>query len=106
MTDRMRLTTTEVTQGFKYYVEAEDPDILILTETKVRIDNIIITSARRDSLRSQVNDEPVDPALSNRFPYRYWSISEKKTYCMLSSNAHLSSSPSFPTSRNCYSVEI
>ena len=51
MTDRMRLTTTEVTQGFKYYVEAEDPDILILTETKVRIDNIVITSARRDSLR-------------------------------------------------------
>ncbi len=24
-----------VIQGFKYYVEAEDPDILILTETKV-----------------------------------------------------------------------
>ena len=22
-------------QGFKYYVEAEDPDVLILTETKV-----------------------------------------------------------------------
>ncbi|KAH9980983.1 Endonuclease/exonuclease/phosphatase [Lactifluus volemus] len=48
-------------KGFKYYVEAEDPDILILTETKV-------------------NDEPVDPQLANRFPYRYWSISEKKTY--------------------------
>jgi len=48
-------------KGFKYYVEAEDPDILILTETKV-------------------NDEPVDPALTSRFPYRYWSISEKKTY--------------------------
>lgn len=25
-----------VSQGFKHYVEAEDPDILILTETKVR----------------------------------------------------------------------
>ncbi|KAN0116643.1 Endonuclease/exonuclease/phosphatase [Russula decolorans] len=48
-------------KGFKYYVEAEDPDILILTETKV-------------------NNEPVDPALTSRFPYRYWSISEKKTY--------------------------
>ncbi|TFY68986.1 hypothetical protein EVG20_g3342 [Dentipellis fragilis] len=48
-------------KGFKYYVEAEDPDILILTETKV-------------------NNEPVDPALTERFPYRYWSISEKKTY--------------------------
>ncbi|KAI0306311.1 Endonuclease/exonuclease/phosphatase [Multifurca ochricompacta] len=48
-------------KGFKYYVEAEDPDILILTETKV-------------------NDEPADLALASRFPYRYWSISEKKTY--------------------------
>ncbi|KAI0319368.1 Endonuclease/exonuclease/phosphatase [Amylostereum chailletii] len=48
-------------KGFKYYVEAEDPDILILTETKV-------------------NDEPVDPALTARYPYRYWSISNVKTY--------------------------
>ncbi|KAI9459411.1 Endonuclease/exonuclease/phosphatase [Lactarius psammicola] len=48
-------------KGFKYYVEAEDPDILILTETKV-------------------NEEPADPALTSRFPYRYWSISQKKTY--------------------------
>ncbi|KAI9064418.1 hypothetical protein FKP32DRAFT_1675914 [Trametes sanguinea] len=48
-------------KGFKYYVEAEDPDILILTETKV-------------------NNDPVDPALTNRYPYRYWSISSKKTY--------------------------
>jgi hypothetical protein len=28
-------TPTIAIQGFKYYVEAEDPDILILTETKV-----------------------------------------------------------------------
>ena len=28
-------TPTMVIQGFKHYVEAEDPDILILTETKV-----------------------------------------------------------------------
>ncbi|ETW86090.1 hypothetical protein HETIRDRAFT_100374 [Heterobasidion irregulare TC 32-1] len=48
-------------KGFKYYVEAEDPDILILTETKV-------------------NNEPVDPSLTEKFPHRYWSISEKKTY--------------------------
>ncbi|TFK54794.1 hypothetical protein OE88DRAFT_1624301 [Heliocybe sulcata] len=48
-------------KGFKYYVEAEDPDVLILTETKV-------------------NDEPVDPGLTDRFPHRHWSISEKKTY--------------------------
>lgn len=48
-------------QGFRYYVEAEDPDVLFLTETKV-------------------NEEPVDPVLTNRFPHRYWSISSKKTY--------------------------
>ncbi|GLB34830.1 putative DNA-(apurinic or apyrimidinic site) lyase [Lyophyllum shimeji] len=48
-------------KGFKYYVEAEDADILVLTETKV-------------------NNEPVDPTITSRYPYRYWSISEKKTY--------------------------
>ncbi|KAI0032273.1 Endonuclease/exonuclease/phosphatase [Vararia minispora EC-137] len=48
-------------KGFKYYVEAEDSDILILTETKV-------------------NDEPIDPVLTQRYPYRYWTISSKKTY--------------------------
>ncbi|KAF5380999.1 hypothetical protein D9615_004074 [Tricholomella constricta] len=48
-------------KGFKYYVEAEDADILVLTETKV-------------------NDEPVDPVIKDRYPYRYWSISDKKTY--------------------------
>ncbi|KAI0934279.1 hypothetical protein AcV5_006175 [Taiwanofungus camphoratus] len=48
-------------KGFKRYVEAEDPDVLVLTETKV-------------------NNEPVDPALTARFPYRHWAISDKKTY--------------------------
>ncbi|VDB82725.1 unnamed protein product [Peniophora sp. CBMAI 1063] len=48
-------------KGFKYYIEAEDPDIIVLTETKV-------------------NDEPVDPVLVSRFPHRYWSISTQKTY--------------------------
>ncbi|KAG6878918.1 hypothetical protein C0992_006609 [Termitomyces sp. T32_za158] len=48
-------------KGFKYYVEAEDADILVLTETKV-------------------NNEPVDPTLANLYPYRYWSIAEKKGY--------------------------
>ncbi|PIL23983.1 hypothetical protein GSI_13734 [Ganoderma sinense ZZ0214-1] len=48
-------------KGFKYYVEAEDADILILTETKV-------------------NNPPADPELTNRYPYRYWAISDKKTY--------------------------
>ncbi|KAF8163458.1 Endonuclease/exonuclease/phosphatase [Crassisporium funariophilum] len=48
-------------KGFKFYVAAEDPDILVLTETKV-------------------NDIPADPALKTRFPHQYWAISEKKTY--------------------------
>ncbi|KAL1711284.1 Endonuclease/exonuclease/phosphatase [Schizophyllum commune] len=52
---------TSQKKGFKFYVEAEDPDILVLSETKV-------------------NNETVDPALKVRFPYSYWSIAEKKSY--------------------------
>ncbi|KAF5315579.1 hypothetical protein D9611_004852 [Ephemerocybe angulata] len=48
-------------KGFKSYVDAEDPDILVLTETKA-------------------NDVSMDPALKARFPYQYWSISNKKGY--------------------------
>ncbi|KAJ3877292.1 Endonuclease/exonuclease/phosphatase [Lentinula edodes] len=48
-------------KGFSFYVAAEDPDILVLTETKV-------------------NNEPVDLALKNRFPHCYWSIAAKKGY--------------------------
>ncbi|KAI0647035.1 Endonuclease/exonuclease/phosphatase [Trametes meyenii] len=48
-------------QGFKSYVDAEDPDVLVLTETKV-------------------NNAPADPALADRYPHRYWSIADKKTY--------------------------
>jgi AP endonuclease-1 len=29
-------------KGFKYYVEAEDPDILVLTETKVRVNSRLL----------------------------------------------------------------
>jgi hypothetical protein len=67
-------------QGFKFYVEAEDPDILVLTETKVccamSCCSIIVTP-----YLVQVNNVPVDLALNARFPYSYWSISNKKTYC-------------------------
>ncbi|TRM62659.1 Endonuclease/exonuclease/phosphatase [Schizophyllum amplum] len=52
---------TSQKKGFKYYVEAEDPDILVLTETKA-------------------NNETVDPSLKVRFPHSYWSISDKKSY--------------------------
>ncbi|KAJ3490240.1 hypothetical protein NLI96_g1564 [Meripilus lineatus] len=48
-------------KGFKRYVEAEDADILVLSETKV-------------------NNEPVDPSLTARYPHRYWAISAKKGY--------------------------
>ncbi|KAI0670400.1 Endonuclease/exonuclease/phosphatase [Trametes maxima] len=63
-TARGSVGTTEFTgvaaQGFKSYVEAEDPDVLVLTETKV-------------------NNAPVDPALTDRYAHRYWSIADKKT---------------------------
>ncbi|KAF4615360.1 hypothetical protein D9613_002750 [Agrocybe pediades] len=48
-------------KGFKFYVEAEDADILILTETKV-------------------NNPPADPSLQSRYPHAYWSIAAKKGY--------------------------
>ncbi|KAL4077119.1 Endonuclease/exonuclease/phosphatase [Scleroderma yunnanense] len=48
-------------QGFKYYIEAEDPDILVLTETKV-------------------NSSPQDGILDSRFNHRKWAISDKKSY--------------------------
>ncbi|KAJ7510069.1 Endonuclease/exonuclease/phosphatase [Mycena galericulata] len=67
-------------KGFKYYVEAEDPDILVLTETKV-------------------NNEPMDLALKARFPHSCWSISDKKTYsgtAILSKHKPLSVTTTLP----------
>ncbi|KAG9046056.1 hypothetical protein FS837_005176 [Tulasnella sp. UAMH 9824] len=48
-------------KGFKRYVEAEVPDILLLTETKM-------------------NDVPVDPFIDNLYPHRYWNIAKQKGY--------------------------
>ncbi|KAF8892448.1 Endonuclease/exonuclease/phosphatase, partial [Infundibulicybe gibba] len=69
-----------VKKGFKAYVEAEDPDVLVLTETKV-------------------NEPSVDPFLKDRFPYSYWSISSKKGYAgtaILSKHEPLSSTTTLP----------
>ncbi|KAL0577872.1 hypothetical protein V5O48_004108 [Marasmius crinis-equi] len=71
---------TSQKKGFKFYLEAEDPDILVLTETKM-------------------NNEPVDPLLSSRYPHRYWSISEKKGYsgtAVLSNHEPLSVDKTIP----------
>ncbi|KAF8343897.1 Endonuclease/exonuclease/phosphatase [Cantharellus anzutake] len=48
-----------IKKGLLKYLTAEDPDIIVLTETKV-------------------NQPPADPSLVDRFPHRYWSVSEKK----------------------------
>ncbi|KAF8643865.1 hypothetical protein AX16_008881 [Volvariella volvacea WC 439] len=48
-------------KGFKRYIEAEDADILVLTETKV-------------------NSPPVGLGLKVNYPHAYWSISAKKSY--------------------------
>ncbi|TCD63626.1 hypothetical protein EIP91_005177 [Steccherinum ochraceum] len=48
-------------KGFQYYVEAEDADILILTETRA-------------------NDSPNIPVLDKRYPHKFWSNSSKKSY--------------------------
>ncbi|CAE6414586.1 unnamed protein product [Rhizoctonia solani] len=47
--------------GFNRYIEAEDADIIILTETKV-------------------NDRPTDPLLAKKYPHQYWNIAAKKGY--------------------------
>lgn len=63
-------------------MEAEDADILILTETKVRRCRVLRTlMVVWADTGTQVNSEPVDAALGDRYPYQYWSISDKKTYC-------------------------
>ncbi|PPQ64660.1 hypothetical protein CVT26_002750 [Gymnopilus dilepis] len=48
-------------KGFKFYVEAEDPDILILTETKL-------------------NKPSDNSTLKTKFPHQYWSSASKKGY--------------------------
>ncbi|KAK4703192.1 hypothetical protein P7C70_g3019, partial [Phenoliferia sp. Uapishka_3] len=47
-----------VTQGLSLYVEAEDADILVLSETKT--------------------GEPSIEALTSRYPHRYWGVDPKK----------------------------
>jgi AP endonuclease-1 len=65
-------------QGFKSYVEAEDPDILILTETKVASPPESQGTVR-GNMRPQMNNASLDPFL-NRFPHRYWSFASKAGY--------------------------
>ncbi|CAE6490379.1 unnamed protein product [Rhizoctonia solani] len=48
-------------KGFNRYIEAEDADIIILTETKV-------------------NSRPSDPLLTKKYPHQYWNIAAKKGY--------------------------
>ncbi|CAE6455756.1 unnamed protein product [Rhizoctonia solani] len=48
-------------KGFSRYIEAEDADIIILTETKV-------------------NDRPSDPLLTEKYAHQYWSKASKKGY--------------------------
>lgn len=48
-------------KGFAKYVEAEDADILILTETKV-------------------SDRPADPLLTKKYRHQYWSQAAQKGY--------------------------
>ncbi|KAF7323117.1 DNA-(apurinic or apyrimidinic site) lyase [Mycena chlorophos] len=76
-------------KGFKRYVDAEDPDLLVLTETKV-------------------NNEPVDLALKARFPHWYWSISATKGYAgtaILSKHKPLSVSMTLPGHPDAESVK-
>ncbi|KAJ3732300.1 Endonuclease/exonuclease/phosphatase [Lentinula guzmanii] len=76
-------------KGLSFYIAAEDPDILVLTETKV-------------------NNEPVDLALKNRFPHCYWAIAEKKGYsgtAILSKHEPISVDRTLPGHPNPASVK-
>ncbi|KAG6833690.1 hypothetical protein H0H87_002887 [Tephrocybe sp. NHM501043] len=57
--------TNKVMPGFKFYVEAEDADILVLTETKVKVLDLSSLEILILPGQHQVNNEPVDPALTN-----------------------------------------
>ncbi|KAF9475864.1 hypothetical protein BDN70DRAFT_864232 [Pholiota conissans] len=48
-------------KGLNHYVDAEDADVLIITETKL-------------------NQAPVVPALNEKYPHQYWSSASKKGY--------------------------
>ncbi|CAA7271561.1 unnamed protein product [Cyclocybe aegerita] len=48
-------------KGFHRYIEAEDPDVIVITETKM-------------------NQKPELEALEKRFPHQYWTFSTKKGY--------------------------
>ncbi|KAF8201556.1 Endonuclease/exonuclease/phosphatase [Pholiota molesta] len=48
-------------KGFSHYVEAENADVLIITETKL-------------------NQAPSVPALNSRYSHQYWSAASKKGY--------------------------
>ncbi|CAE6414341.1 unnamed protein product [Rhizoctonia solani] len=62
--DKIRISAWNrgvVVQGFNRYIEAEDADIIVLTEIKV-------------------NDRPSDPLLAKKYPHQYWNIAAKKGY--------------------------
>ncbi|KAF8969848.1 Endonuclease/exonuclease/phosphatase [Flammula alnicola] len=67
-------------KGFSHYVEAEDADILIITETKLQ-------------------QAPANPSLKTRYPHQYWSSAAKKGYAgtaILSKHAPLSVKETIP----------
>ncbi|CEL51824.1 Exodeoxyribonuclease OS=Bacillus subtilis (strain 168) GN=exoA PE=1 SV=1 [Rhizoctonia solani AG-1 IB] len=71
-------------KGFNRYIEAEDADIIILTETKV-------------------NDRPTDPLLAKKYPHQYWNIAAKKGYAgtaVLSKHKPISHSFTLDSSAN------
>lgn len=90
MADSMRFTTTKATQGFKYYVEAEDPDILILTETKVGTTTcilLLLDATHRDdrSTTSQLTQHlPIGSRTdTGRYPKRKHTVCYRQMFTEL-----------------------
>ncbi|CAE6449079.1 unnamed protein product [Rhizoctonia solani] len=82
--DKIRISAWN---GFSRYIQAEDADIVILTETKV-------------------NDKPSDPLLTKKYPHQYWNIAAKKGYAgtaVLSKHKPISCSYTLDSSANAAS---
>lgn len=71
-----------LTKGFMRYVEAEQADVLFLSETKVSRPPCIQHQDKPAETEepAQCNDVPMHPRLSEIYPYQTWGIGLKKGY--------------------------
>lgn len=71
---------SSMTKGFLRYIEAEQADVVFLTETKVSNAAAYCDSAPTDEAATQCNDVPLVPALSALYAHQTWGIGKTKGY--------------------------